>query len=70
MLTHSIATEADLDGVKSGKLLGQVGQLVEALERSGRAAGLQDQPPLGHEQRTLAQDVGVHLEQDQNYVQP
>ena len=51
----------NLDGVESGKLLGQLDEVVEALERGSRATGLQDQATLRHKQGALAQDVSVHL---------
>ena len=55
-------SNAHLDGVESGEPLGQVRQVLEALEGGGGATGLQDEPTLRHEHGALAQDVGIQLQ--------
>ena len=55
-------SSAHLDGVESGEPLGQVRQVLEALEGGGGATGLQDEPTLRHEHGALAQDVGIQLQ--------
>ena len=50
-----------LDHVVLGVLLHQPEDLLQAVQRSGGAAGLQNDPPLGDKQRALGQDIGVYL---------
>ena len=55
-----LALESYLDGVEARVLLGDPGEPVETLQRGRRAARFEDEPPLGDEERGLAEDVGVH----------
>ncbi len=48
-------------GVKLGVLGDQPGQVLDAVQGRGGAAGLQDEPSPRDEHRALGQHVGVHL---------
>ena len=50
-----------LHGVKLGVFGNQPGQVLDAVQGGGGAAGLQDEPPPRDEHRALWQHVGVHL---------
>ena len=50
-----------LHGVKLGVLGDEPGQMLDAVQGRGGAAGLQDEPPPRDEHRALGEHIGVHL---------
>ena len=63
-----IIIRTHLHGVKLGVLCDQPGQVLDAVQGGGGAAGLQDKPPPRDEHRALGQHVGVHLGEGVNIL--